>query len=147
MGNKVSNLLTAYGSKQEIQRFVDTFTEEFAWEHLRVSDFIPEEHQDTKCQYWYRTSWNPRLYNLIQILGMFPKLFFRLGYGDYMSNFKGRMVSKGDRVLSLKEGAMYSEEELKQMFGPFDQDVSQESQSSPVKPAHMYEPGDDDLPF
>ena len=126
MANQVSHTLVAYGSKQEIQRFVDTFTENFAEDRLCVTYFIPEEKQEKKCRYWFRTPRNPRLYEVTEIQGMFPKLFFKHTYSDYMCNYKGCVISKGDRVLSYKEGAMFSQEESYRIFGGTEDETSQE---------------------
>ena len=113
MANNCSNTLTAYGSKKEIQRFVDTFTEDFAFAHLQIRDYKLEDHKDERCRFRYITRWDPCLTELIEILDDFPKLFFKVSFSVFLSNYQGHIVAKGSRVLSLVESEICSPDELK----------------------------------
>ena len=99
MANNCSNTLTAYGSKEDIKHFVETFTEDYVGDTLQIRDLLLEENQDRCCTIWYITRWHPHLEELIELLAEFPTLLFKLSYSELLYNFAGRLITEGGNVL------------------------------------------------
>ena len=96
----INNVLTAEGSKKDIQRFIETFTAEKLESLCMLDYFEVEKSEPDTCTIVYSTRRNLFLNEVISILANFRDLVFHISYGNCYLSFIGDITIFGGIVVT-----------------------------------------------
>lgn len=96
----INNVLTAEGSKKDIQRFIETFTAEKLGSLCLLDYYEVEKEESKTCTILYSTRRSIFLNEVISILVNFRDLVFHISYGNCYMSFRGDITLAGGIVLA-----------------------------------------------